>query len=113
RAGDRTDWRPGDDTYHADAQAVGHPWLRIFLMEPTDREVLKPFKDRFDEIMRRRISENLSFAEKPKTPGVEPTDRWTWADALYMAPPTMALLSRATGEKKYLSFADREFRETY
>ena len=39
-----------------------------------------------------------------------PIDRWTWIDALYMAPPALALLTQATGKEHYLRFVDREFK---
>ena len=29
-------------------------------------------------------------------------DNWSWCDALFMAPPTMALVSEATGDLRYL-----------
>jgi unsaturated rhamnogalacturonyl hydrolase len=55
----------------------------------------------------------LAHGTKPKTKGVSVTDRWTWCDALYMAPPTLARLHTATGDRKYLDFLDREFQFTY
>jgi rhamnogalacturonyl hydrolase YesR len=109
-------WRPGPKIHHADDLAAGHAWLRIYMMEPrsvSNPALLEPFKQRFDEIVAKPIPETLSFTSEPKTPGVEPTDRWTWADALYMAPPTLALLARATGDERYLKFLDTEFRATY
>jgi rhamnogalacturonyl hydrolase YesR len=113
RAGRLVDWRPGPNTYHADDHAAGHPFLRIYLMDAREPERLQPWKDRFDEILNKPISEKLSFTESPKTPGVQPTDRWTWSDALYMAPPTLALLSKATRDERYMKFADTEFKHTY
>jgi rhamnogalacturonyl hydrolase YesR len=109
-------WQPGPKIYHADDLAAGHAWLRIYLMQPkgvSNSALLEPFKQRFDEILAKPIPETLSFSSEPRTPGVEPTDRWTWADALYMAPPTLALLARATGDERYLKFLDSEFRATY
>ncbi|MGL4399358.1 MAG: glycoside hydrolase family 88 protein, partial [Luteolibacter sp.] len=50
---------------------------------------------------------------KPKTKGVSVSDRWTWCDALYMAPPTLTRLFTATGDRKYLDFLDHEFQFTY
>ena len=34
---------------------------------------------------------------------------WWWCDALFMAPPVLAKLSRATGDRKYLDFMDRQW----
>jgi unsaturated rhamnogalacturonyl hydrolase len=105
RAGRQIAWQPGPRVYHADDHAAGHAWLRIYLMDATDPTLLQPFKDRFDEILAKPITEDLSFTEEAETPGVERTDRWTWSDALYMAPPTLGRLSQATG--------DAEFKVTY
>jgi unsaturated rhamnogalacturonyl hydrolase len=113
RTGRQIAWQPGPRVYHADDHAAGHAWLRIYLMDPSDPALLQPFKDRFDEILAKPITEDLSFTEEPQTPGVERTDRWTWSDALYMAPPTLGRLAQATGDERYLKFADAEFKATY
>jgi len=34
---------------------------------------------------------------------------WWWCDALFMAPPVLAKLSKVTGERKYLDFMDHEW----
>ncbi len=34
---------------------------------------------------------------------------WWWCDALYMAPPVLAQLSVATGDRRYLDFMNREW----
>jgi len=34
---------------------------------------------------------------------------WWWCDALFMAPPTLARLYKATGKVEYLDFMDREW----
>jgi len=112
RAGQRARWRPGSPTYHADAHAAGHAWLRIYLMNPRDSSLLEPFKRRFEQILAKPIPDTLSFITDPE-PGVDRTDRWTWADALYMAPPTLARLTQATGDARYMKFADQEFKATY
>ena len=113
RAGMRIDFELGSRTYHADGHAAGHAWLRLYLMDPErDPEVLEPFVEQFNEIVEHPITEELSFTEEPP-PGLRVTDRWTWADALYMAPPTLTLLAKATGDKRYTRFMDAEFRVTY
>jgi unsaturated rhamnogalacturonyl hydrolase len=34
---------------------------------------------------------------------------WWWCDALFMAPPVLAELSKATGDRRYLAYLDREW----
>ena len=67
-------------------------------------------KSKVDDILAKPILENFSFSADPRTPGVRNTDRWTWIDALYMAPPALAALARATGDRRYLRFVDGEFK---
>ena len=113
REGERLQFKLGSRTYHADGHAAGHAWLRIHLMNPDAGIVdLEPFIAQFDEIVNDPIEEDLSFTEKPPF-RLFRTDRWTWADALYMSPPTMALLAVATGDDRYLQFVDSEYRLTY
>ena len=83
-------------------------------MNPNDRPTqLAPIRNRIDEILAYPIEEDLSFTMEPRTRNVQRTDRWTWVDALYMAPPAMGLLADATGDRRYLGFIDRELRATY
>ena len=37
---------------------------------------------------------------------------WWWCDALFMAPPVLARMSAATGDRRYLDYMDREWWET-
>ncbi|HEY3519198.1 MAG TPA: glycoside hydrolase family 88 protein [Gammaproteobacteria bacterium] len=103
----------GSRTYHADGHAAGHAWLRLYLMDPQAGLVcLSPFIERFDKIVNMPIVQDLSFRDQPPL-GLRRTDRWTWADALYMSPPTMSLLAQATGDDRYLGFIDKEFSFAY
>lgn len=111
--GTQAGWTPGPAIYFADEHAVGHAWLDVYLMDPSKKERLAPFKERFDAILAKPITEKLSMGKKPATPGVEDGDRWTWCDALFMAPPTWARLAKATGDQRYLDFMDAEFKAAY
>jgi rhamnogalacturonyl hydrolase YesR len=113
RAGNGVGWRPGPNPYHADDQAVGNAWLKIYLMDRRKTERLEPFKKRMDAILANPITGSFSFTVAPPTLGVDRTDRWTWSDALYMAPPTLVHLAQATKEDCYLNFMDLEYRFAY
>lgn len=60
-------------------------------------EVLVGFEERFRGIL----------AHRPRGIG------WSWADALYMAPPTLVRLAQATGDSRYLDLAYSEFAATH
>ncbi|MBM3852196.1 MAG: hypothetical protein FJ399_03480, partial [Verrucomicrobia bacterium] len=112
--GQQAGWMPGYRFYHADDVAVGHAWLDLYRLDPSKPARLAPIQARLDHIIAHPITEELNdFTAKPRTPGVEVTDRWTWCDALYMSPPTLARLHAITGDPKYLAFLDREYRFTY
>ena len=113
RFGTQSGWMPANRVYHADDHAVGHAWLDVYLMDPSHTERLTPMRDRLSYVIDHPVTEDLAHGRKPKTAGLAVTDRWSWCDALYMAPPTLARLFTATGERKYLDFLDREFQSTY
>jgi rhamnogalacturonyl hydrolase YesR len=113
RMGTQAGWLPSNRIYHADDHAVGHAWLDVYLMDKAREERLAPMRDRLSQVIDKPVTEKLAFGSKPQTKGVAITDRWTWCDALYMAPPTLARLFTATGDKKFLEFLDAEFQYTY
>ena len=77
------------------------------------RRAFTPTRNRLDYVLAHPVTEAVAHGTKPTTPGVTVSDRWSWCDALYMAPPTLARLFALTGDQKYLEFLDREFRYTY
>jgi unsaturated rhamnogalacturonyl hydrolase len=113
RFGTQSGWMPSNRVYHADDHAVGHAWLDIYQMDPLRKERLAPMKERLSHVIDHPVTELLAHGSKPKTKGVTVSDRWSWCDALYMAPPTLARLFTITGDRKYLDFLDREFQSTY
>ena len=113
RLGSQSGWMPANRVYHADDHAVGHAWLDIYLMDPSHKERLVPVRDRLSHVIDHPVTEKLAHGSKPKTKGTSVSDRWTWCDALYMAPPTLARLFTATGDRQYLEFLDREYQFTY
>ncbi len=57
--------------------------------------MMRPTRQRRDAVM--------ALPDNPDKP------LWWWCDALFMAPPVLAKLSRATGDRKYLDFMDRQW----
>jgi unsaturated rhamnogalacturonyl hydrolase len=113
RAGNRIGYELGSRRYHADGHAAGHAWLRIYeMMEPKRPQILSRIREQFDEIAANPLSDELTFGAEPPD-GRRVTDRWTWADSLYMAPPTLALLAKVTEDDRYLRFVDTEFAFAY
>jgi unsaturated rhamnogalacturonyl hydrolase len=96
--GKKFSWQLGPRLEHADDHAVGQTYLETYLRYK-DKAMLSPTKSRIDEMM--RLPDPQDKAQNQPL--------WWWCDALFMAPPVLARLSTATGERKYLDFMDRQW----
>lgn len=98
----KNEWKLGRDFYHADEHCVGQAYLELFF-KYRDPRMIESIRRQFDEIMAKPMDDQLDFT----LPGM--TNRWSWCDSLFMAPPVWARLAAATGEKKYLDFMNRRW----
>jgi len=87
-------WSPGPRVEHADDQAVGQMFMEQYFLHK-DKKMMEP--------MRARLDAEIATPDDPAKP------LWWWCDALFMAPPVYADMAKATGDKKYLDFMDREW----
>jgi unsaturated rhamnogalacturonyl hydrolase len=94
-------WALGPRPYHADDHAVGQTYAELYLQHH-DPRMIAPMQRGFDFILANPKTDNLEFDRK-KNPGAQ--DRWSWCDALFMAPPAWVRLWQATGKTVYLDFA--------
>jgi len=111
--GNRNSWKLYKRPYHADDHTVGQFYLSLY-EKTKDPKMLKPTQERFDWILANPKTGSLKWSGYGK--GKHSTDchyRWGWCDALFMAPPVWARLSKVTGQKKYLDFMDQEYHATY
>jgi unsaturated rhamnogalacturonyl hydrolase len=92
--GKKFQWQPGPRLAHADDHAVGQTYLELY-SSYKDPAMITPTRDRMDAAMK--------LADDPERP------LWWWCDALFMAPPVLAKLSKETGDRKYLDFMDHEW----
>jgi rhamnogalacturonyl hydrolase YesR len=101
---ERNDWQPGPRPRHGDDHCIAQTYARIFLIE-RDPRMIEATVARFDEMIADpRPGPEVGWAEE---------DNWSWCDALFMAPPTMALIAEATGELRYLDLMNTMWWETY
>lgn len=98
--GEANGWRLGERVHHADDHVVGYLYLACHDWDP-QVERLAGVQSRFDWIMAHPPNQRMTIEEGQ--------ERWTWCDALFMAPPVWALLSRVTGDERYVSFMDTEW----
>lgn len=110
-------WLPGPRLYHADDHAMSDVYLDLYELQQHDYQ-LAPTKATFDKVIANPKTISLYFDNKDKTSEYlagrhfrDPacTGRWCWADAIFMAPPALAHLSKVTDDPKYLEFLDKEF----
>ena len=78
-------WQPGPRVPHADDQAIGQTYLDLYFRYH-DPAMIAPIRERMDTVM--------ALPDDPEKP------LWWWCDALFMAPPVLAKLSRATGDRE-------------
>jgi rhamnogalacturonyl hydrolase YesR len=87
--------------YHADDHCIGQIWTELYFLY-RDPKMLAPTRQKFDWIMAHpSTAPSLDFTQ----PKGKSQELWSWCDALFMAPPTLARLTVATGDERYLNFA--------
>lgn len=105
---DRRLWQMGVYMYHADDICVGQACLDMYAKHG-QKFMMIPVKARADWVIANRDMDPA----KMRHGSSRFYERWSWCDALFMAPPVYARLWRITGEDKYIYFADSEYRETW
>jgi len=111
--GKKHEWTLAKRIYHADDQAVGQSYLKLYQREH-DPKMIEQLKKRFDFILAHPAPSayKVEKKKKNKTIMIRNTDRWVWCDALYMAPAAWAGLWKVTGDEKYLDFMVKEWKQT-
>jgi rhamnogalacturonyl hydrolase YesR len=95
-------WEPHSRMYHADDHAVIQSYLELYRVRK-DPKMLAPSRKRFDDILARPSTVSMDW-DAPKS-----QERWTWCDALFMAPMSWLEMWEVTGERAYLDFMNREW----
>lgn len=105
KQGSNNNWDVHYRPYHADDICVSQMYFEL-VDRYGDKSILKRTIERLDSVTR-----FPSKAPLEKTHPVGKNDRWSWCDALFMAPPVYASLYTMTGNEKYVKFMDKEFKE--
>ena len=89
--------------YHADELCISQFYLGMYDHYKKE-EMLRATQKRLDWIIANPGDTSMKYTNK---------QCWTWCDALFMAPPVYAQLSKTTGNPKYLKFMHQHFMSTY
>ncbi len=100
--GDANQWEPHNRLYHADDYCVVQAYLEMY-QRGHDAKMLEPSRKRLDAILAQPSKVSMDW-DPPKS-----QERWTWCDALFMAPMSWLLMWEATGDRRYLDFMNREW----
>lgn len=96
--GETNSWKPGPRNYHADDHCVSQTYAELFY-QFRDPKMIAAAKAQFDGILANPREGPLDFKVKGNQ------DRWSWCDALFMAPPAWLRMYVATGDKRYLDLS--------
>jgi rhamnogalacturonyl hydrolase YesR len=119
RIANANDWEFKTDRYapsigHGDNNTVGQMYIDL-AVEMKDLSKLDRIKGQFEQILAEY--EHPTPEARRGWRNEEPRDKqtlpWWWCDALFMVPPTLAQLSAATGDRKYLDMMDKQWWVTY
>jgi rhamnogalacturonyl hydrolase YesR len=94
-AAERFHWQLLPGRYdHADDEAIGQAYEELYA-EKNDPVRIAAVRENFARVMARPDDPNK--------------DLWWWCDALYMAPPSLAMLAHLTGDRSYDGFMQHEW----
>ncbi|HGY93057.1 MAG TPA: hypothetical protein ENK43_17975 [Planctomycetes bacterium] len=100
-------WDLGPRKSFADDACVGQTWISLALRRQDARpEWIAPTRQVFDDRIRADKDESLEWKNNVHL------HQWAWCDALFMAPPTLALLAEATRDARYLDLLDKRWWRT-
>lgn len=100
-------FQPHSDMYLADDIAVSQMYLDLY-RRTGDKHLFNPTQARTEWVVRHPSSGSLLYNGKDRST----LERWSWCDALFMAPPVYAQMHSITRDRKYLKFMDKEFKAT-
>ncbi|MFV0505913.1 MAG: glycoside hydrolase family 88 protein [Bacteroidales bacterium] len=107
RLGSRNYWQLAPRMYHADDICIAQTYLEMYKSTGNEK-IIRSTRARADWVIANASKSSLELDYgKPET-----LERWSWCDALFMAPPVYAQLYAISQDSKYLKFMDEEFKAT-
>lgn len=98
RIGNDLEWNTGRRRFFADDYCVGQTYAQLSI-KYGDKKMIAPFVLLADSILAKPHDEPLNWKNNVHM------REWAWCDALFMGPPSLAYLSTATKDNRYLDMA--------
>ena len=108
RIGARNHYQLGPWMYHADFIAVSQMYIDLYKKYRQEKMLWHTIA-RTDFVMSHPANTSLDLNYGK----IETLNRWSWCDALFMAPPVYAKMYGLTGDKRYINFLNKEYKATY
>ncbi|TXE07285.1 glycoside hydrolase family 88 protein [Seonamhaeicola algicola] len=103
--GEQQNWKLHWRKYHADDHVVGQMYVELY-RKYGDKEMIAETIKGMNYIIDNPSKEPITLDN------YKHLERWTWCDALFMAPPLLAKLANETNDSKYTTFMMREYEAT-
>lgn len=106
--GESLEWKLKPHPYLADNFTIAQTYLDLYEITGNPKMIDKT-----------RYVMDMEFYKRPSEPDLRWVDNphklnwWSWCDALFMAPPAFAKMSKVTGDTKYINEMDRLWQLTY
>ncbi|WP_354358745.1 glycoside hydrolase family 88 protein [Pedobacter sp. UYP30] len=100
KVGEENKWGCGSQHLLADDYCVGQTYSQLYTLFHDSIYIAK-FKERADTIAALPHTESLLWENQIQN------REWAWCDALFMGPPSLGYLFKATGDIKYLNIASK------
>lgn len=99
-------WNTGPNRFYADDYCIGLTYSNLYL-KYKDATMIQKFSQLADSIVAQPHTESLEWKNDINH------REWAWCDALFMGPPALSLLSKATNDLKYMDLTDKLWWKTY
>jgi rhamnogalacturonyl hydrolase YesR len=105
---EKFNWQLASTSHHADNNAVGQVFLELYLLDQQDPVRYDGTSRSFKTVSDGHVSLWPTF----NCNTTSDSNVWWWCDALFMAPPGLVRLSRATGDLSYINLMHKMWEDT-
>jgi len=90
---EKHNWAEGTEPHPANCMTCGQTYLQLYFLKNDPKMLAK---------MQAYVDRRIDKAEPPRK-------TWYYCDSLYVGPPTLAMLGKATGQQKYYDYLNKVY----